>query len=153
MTRVRPAARCVIDTMILQKANAAITQTPKDRSQFRKRIDLLQQVSDGHVRVLLSRKLIQEYREKLPELRNEAIRAFWDLLASPDRVQWNWPPWGGAERSHATKCRFPREDWHLLRTAIRTGERTRLYSEEDRVLVARACILRSFDVQIVDPRR
>ena len=139
---------CVIDTVILQSANAPMTKEPRSGRLIERRIGLLKEISAGTIRILISRRLMNEYQGRLPSPRNEYIKAFFALLDRPDRVTWNWKKrWSGGERATAAACRYPIEDVHLLRTAIRDGD-SRIYTEEGRLLDVDECIFRQFRVHI-----
>jgi len=105
--------------------------------------------------VLVSHRLIAEYRAQIPTPRNDHVRAFFELLAAPPgrAVVWNWKtPWSGADREKAhRRCGFPKEDVHVLRTAIRT-RRSFLVTEEQGILNTDKCIYRAFRVHIRHPR-
>jgi hypothetical protein len=72
------------------------------------------------------------------------------LLDKPGRAIWNWCGWSGQNRSHARACRFPQEDYHVLRTAIYLARST-ILSEERRMLDTDACIYRKLRVHVIDP--
>ena len=137
----------VIDTTVSQKANAPLTTTPRSHSDFAKRIRLIEDVLEGKKRVLYSWKLMDEYIRKLPSPRNDYIRLLFELLADPKRRLENWVNWPGRDREKARKCRYPEEDDHVLRTAIRP-KRSTIITEESRMLVADECIYRNFKVHI-----
>jgi len=142
---------CAIDTSVLQKANALVTKRPRPTSVFARRIRLLRDVFAGRRTVLISRRLLAEYRSKLPSPRNDVILAFFAFLADParpNRIE-NWPRWRGSDREKARKCRFPAHDNHVLRTAIRPN-RSAIITEDSRMLQADKCIYRDFRVHIVD---
>jgi hypothetical protein len=66
-------------------------------------------------------------------------------------VTWNWKRrWSGADQEKARKCMYPREDDHVLRTAIK-GNPTTIFSEEKAMLASDACIYRAFEVHVTDP--
>lgn len=149
---MKRATECAIDTTVLQKTNAPITQ-PRAGPQFRRRMTLLGRISDGEIVVLISSKLLQEYQRQIPLPRNDAIKLFFELLSSArsDRVVWSWKPrWSGADREKARDCRFPAEDDHVLRTAIRPRP-SFIITEEYRMLTADDCIYRAFGVHIQEP--
>lgn len=141
------AEECAFDTTVLQKANAEITVPPPPSSVFVRRINLLLDVQEGRKTVLISRRLLVEYEQKLPSPRNDFIRAFFELLADPARRIENWVNWPGRHREKARKCRYPSEDDHVLRTAIRPNPSV-IVSEEKRMLDANSCIYRAFRVHI-----
>lgn len=142
------ARECVVDTMILQKANAPLAHHPREGRLFMRRIALLNLISAGSIRVLISTKLLEEYRRQILSPRNEYISTFFRLLDNPDRVLWNWAtPWSGKQRTAARSCRYPREDDHLLRTALRDG-RSEILTEEGRLLAVDACVYRKLQVHI-----
>lgn len=146
---------CVIDTTVLQKANAPLCQSPSARSQFRTRLSLLEKIRKGTLIVLISPRLLHEYSQQVRSPRNDLIKAFFEILArrGPGGAVPNWhTPWGGSQRSKASKCRFPREDMHVLRTAVRPN-RSWIVTEEDRMLRTDACIHREFSVHIVHPSK
>jgi hypothetical protein len=141
----------VIDTMILQKANAPLTKAPGEASLFRRRLRLLQRIQDGDLTALKSAPLIAEYRRQVAEPRNDFVRVFLDLIDHPTRSILNWKKrWSGADHEARRKCRFPREDVHVLRTAIRQDTETTIYSEEHRIIVSDGCIYRAFRVHVRD---
>jgi predicted nucleic acid-binding protein len=145
---------CVIDTMILQKANAPLTRPPRERSFFRVRVGILNRILRGRLTVLVSAKLIVEYRKQVPSPRNDHIKAFFELLERGHRgsVILNWKKrWSGSDREKARGCRYPKEDDHVLRTAIRPSA-SYIVTEENRMLKSNMCIYRRFRVHIVHPR-
>jgi hypothetical protein len=143
----------VIDTTVVFRANVPLA---KDRAQARllaRRIALLKRVQDGLDVVLMSERLLHEYTRQVLPPKNELLKAFLEVLTSQDggRVIWNWKqPWSGGDRSKARSCRFPEEDDHVLRTAIRDASTT-IYSEEGRMTKADRCIYRAFRVHINEP--
>jgi hypothetical protein len=143
---------CVIDTTVLQKANAPITRPSAPGSLFAKRIRLLQAISGGERTVLYSRRLLHEYRQHVQEPRNDFVRAFFEMLADPrGRIAvLNWARWPGRSREKARRCRYPSEDDHVLRTAIHEDPST-IVTEEKRMLRADECIYRAFQVHIASP--
>lgn len=143
---------CVVDTTVLQKANAPLKLEFREHSQFASRLRLLTHVMEGRLTLLVSSKLFQEYQKQIPKPRNDKIKALFELISSrPDRVVFNWKPrWSGADREKARDCRFPKEDDHVLRTALRPHGTT-IVSEEKRMLDADSCIHREFRVHIIKP--
>ena len=142
-----------IDTTVLVGAN--IVQTPERAAATPQaaRLALLQRIQDREAAVLISERLAAEYRKQITTYKNEFVRLFFELVTRPDgsHVILNWrTPWGHAELARARSCRFPYEDLHVLRTAVRDG-RTTMYSEEGRVLAAHPCIRKEFDVVISAP--
>jgi hypothetical protein len=140
----------VVDTSVLQKANAPITVSVREGSKFARRLELLSRIRRRELRALISAKLLAEYRVQVSRPRNDFVRAFFELLNDPNHAIPNWCRWSGQNRSHASKCRFPREDYHVLRTAVYTTEST-ILSEEHRMLVTDACIHRNLRVHVIDP--
>jgi hypothetical protein len=140
----------VVDTGVLQKANAPVDEDVRERSKFKKRLDLLARLKQHQLTVLISKKLLAEYQRQVSKPRNDFVRAFYELLTSPGVAVPNWPAWSGKRRSDASFCRFPREDYHVLRTAICPSGST-ILSEEHRMLVTDACIHRKFHVHVIDP--
>lgn len=142
---------CVIDTNILQKANAPLTHDPRDRSEFARRLVVLQRIFRGALVLLWSDRLLTEYRQRILYPRNEQIRVFFEMLARPGRAVFNWDkPWSGNKREACRRCRYPRHDVHLLRTAIRPNPST-IFTEENALLGTNACIYRRFRVRIRRP--
>jgi hypothetical protein len=142
---------CVIDTMVLRKANAPLTESPREGRAFAKRVALLGRIRRDELRVLFSSRLMKEYREQVREPRNDFIKAFFELLTSPDTSRENWPPWPRRHMATQSKCRFPNEDTHVLRTALVEDESSTIFTEEERMLRTDACIYRQFRVHISDP--
>ena len=142
---------CVVDTNVLQKANAPFERIPREGRQILKRVELLSRIKRGELTILYSEKLMAEYRRNISQPRNEFITAFFALITSGQSAIPNWPsPWR-AKQLEARKCRFPGEDDHVLRTAIRPDTST-IFSEERRILASAECIFRRLRIRIVDPR-
>ena len=142
-----------IDTTVLVGANITQTLKPAAAALQAARLALLQRIQDHQAAVLISARLVAEYRRQITTYKNEFVRLFFDLLTKPDgsHVILNWrTPWGHAELARARYCRFPYEDLHVLRTAVRDSQTT-MYSEEGRVLAAHPCIRNEFDVVISEP--
>ncbi len=70
----------VIDTTVLQKANATIIKAPRERSLFVKRIELLTEIQKGTRTVLISKPLLAEYERQVKSPRNDYIKLFLELL-------------------------------------------------------------------------
>jgi hypothetical protein len=140
----------VIDTGVLQKANAPLDKHPGAQTKFKRRLDLLSRLRLHQLTVLVSNKLLAEYQRQVSTPRNDFIRAFFELLASPGGAVPNWCRWSGNKRGAASECRFPPEDYHVLRTAICPAGST-ILSEEHRMLVTDACIHRRLGVHVIDP--
>jgi len=140
---------CVIDTTVLQKANAAITTPPGKQSRFAKRLALLKRIRAGDVTVLFSKRLLTEYQKQVKSPRNDFVKLFFEILDDPGRAVYNWANWSGQDREKARRCRFPVEDDHVLRTAIRPHSTT-IVTEEERMLQTDRCIYRAFRVHIRD---
>lgn len=137
--------------MVLRKANAPLVETPREGAMIRRRLDLLTRILEGRLQLLLSGRLLIEYKQQLRSPRNDHVRALFEIIDRADRVVWNWrKPWSGAERDKASRCRFPQEDQHVLRTAVRDTTTT-IYTEERRMLRVDDCIHRSFRVHINAP--
>ncbi len=142
--------RVVVDTGVLQKANAPLLVEPGRNSKFRKRLDVLSRIQCGRLRVLISPRLMAEYRKQIPQPRNHYVTSFFTLLSRPGSAIPNWSSWSGRVRSHAGKCRFPHEDRHVLQTAV-CNEGSTILCEEHRMVVTDACVHRTLGVHIVDP--
>ena len=142
----------VVDTCVLQKANAPIGAGIKEASKFAKRLELLRRIRRGQLHVLISSKLLAEYRRQVRQPRNVFVQVFMEMVASPDGATsiTNWCRWSGNNRGCASKCRFPREDYHVLRTAIHEKE-SAILSEEHRMLITDACIHNKLRVHVIDP--
>lgn len=140
---------CVIDTTVLQKANAPITKPVASGSMFARRLAVLRDIREGRIVALYSRRLIREYEQHVKEPRNLFVQAFFEVLTANDvsRAIYNWHRWTGAVKEKAKKCRFPPEDYHVLRTAIR-GNPSTIITEEDRMLRTDKCIYRRLRVHV-----
>lgn len=146
-------SEAAIDTTVLQKANVEINHDRAKANRLAKRISLLQRIQRNEIAVLVSERLLHEYVQQIQVRQNDFVRAFFELVSSPDgqRVILSWKKqWSGGERAAARACRYPREDYHVLRTAVR-GHPTTIYTEEGRMLLADACISRRFSVRIIEP--
>ena len=143
---------CVVDTMVLRKANAALTKQPHQHRDFSRRLALLSRIQRSELQVLISEKLIHEYRQQIEEPRNDFVKSFFELLLDPAKSKPNYhKPWSGKERQAQHDCRFPPEDVHVLRTAVLTDHPSTIFSEEERMLKTDACIHRRFSVHVSDP--
>ena len=146
------AEYCVIDTIVLQSANARLTARPRPKSLFMRRVRLLEEIQAGRLIVMTSSHLLAEYERQLPDHRNDYVRAFFELALNPKKGVTNWrTPWAGRHRQAARECRYPREDYHVLRTACREDGSSTIYTEEARQLSAHPCIRKSFQVSISAP--
>lgn len=139
----------VIDTTILVAANQMLTAPPRANSRFRRRLDLLAKLRKGVITVLISERLLHEYKKQIPRPRNDFVDTFFKLLLDSGGAIYNYAQWRGGDRQKARNCRFPREDDHVLRTAWRDNPST-ILTEEQRMLNADACIYREFRVHIRD---
>ena len=115
----------------------------------------LQTIQAGERTALISTQLLQEYRQIL-ESRNDfvnIVKAICEIRSDPGKCVYNWrKPWGGAERERIRRCRFPREDVRVLRTAVTVkSTQSIIYTEEQRMLVSDACVHRNFRVHIRVP--
>src|SRR5258706_14631690 len=140
-----------LDTTVVFKANVPLT-LGREGARLARRLNLLRQIRHREVVVLVSLRLLHEYVQQVKP-HNEFTKAFLELATSPDgsHVILNWKnSWSGDERSRARQCRYPAEDVHVLRTAIRETPTT-IYTEEARMLAANTCIFRAFGVHIAEP--
>ena len=82
---------------------------------------------------------------------NEFVRVFFDLVTAPDpnpkRCITNWAPWPSGRSDRARRCRYPKHDDHLLRTAIRPKPTT-IITEDKGLLETDRCIYLHFRVHI-----
>jgi hypothetical protein len=138
---------CAIDTSVLQKANATITQRPRQNSLFVRRIELLQDIQRRRKIALIGRQLQAEYERKVAPPRNDFVAAFFSLIDDPHRCVPNWAPWPPGRRRKARKCRYPSHDDRVLRTAIRPHSTT-IITEDRQMLAAGQCIYREFRVHV-----
>jgi hypothetical protein len=142
-----------LDTTVLRRANIALQGDRITATRLARRITLLHRIQARQVCLLISTRLAVEYRDQLLPVQNEFIRAFLDLATRPDghHVVMNWKEsWSGGDRDRARNCRYPAEDDHVLRTAIR-DQPTTIYTEEGRMLSVDACIYQEFGVHIREP--
>src|SRR6266516_5070003 len=139
-----------IDTSVLVRANITLTPERSAATLQAARLSLLRRVQSRQAAVLISERLAAEYGHRITTYKNDFVRLFFELVTQPDgtHIIMNCrTPWGHAELARADACRFPVEDRHVLRTAVRAS-RTTIYSEEGRVLAAHPCIRKAFDVVI-----
>ena len=142
-----------VDTTVLRLSNVLLVDGRENATRLKRRLSLLGRICKKEICILISVRLIHEYREQVILGQNEIVNAFIEIITRPDgeHVILNWKaPWSGGEREKARKCRYPEEDDHVLRTAIR-GKRTTIYTEEVRMLNADACIYKKFRVHISEP--
>ncbi|MDI7267458.1 MAG: hypothetical protein QME96_05645 [Myxococcota bacterium] len=153
MNGARQSRFVAVDTRVLRGANAPIdTRAPKPGSIFAARHRLLRRIVEGNYVVLVSRRLLGEYREQIPRPLGDFVTAFFALLGTPARWRCNWQRRWRGERAAARQCRFPPHDDHVLRTAIRKdGAESTLFAEEPALPAADACIHRRFAVHILPP--
>jgi len=143
-------AHLVVDTCVLQKANAKLSPAspPKEGRLFKIRVNLLKRLSAGEAKALYSKRLLAEYGRQIQEPRNEFVAAFLVLLTT-GAAELNWQALSGAERENLRRCRYPPEDQHLLRTG--KGKRSTIVTEEGRLLKVDNCTHRFFGVHISEP--
>jgi len=143
-----------IDTNVLQKANVALNDPRRAAATLlARRLSLLRSISNKEISVLIGERLAHEYAQQLRTVNNDVVKTFVELVTQPNgkHVIFNWKAqWSGGERDRARKCRYPAEDDHVLRTAIR-GDPSTIYTEEERMLKADACVYREFRVHISEP--
>jgi hypothetical protein len=144
--------RVVLDTRVVRGANAPLERgDPAPASRFAKRVALLRHIMAGRFVVLISSRLLREYRQQVPQARSIFVVQFFALLDRPGAAEVNWQRRWRSEKDDARRCRFPVEDDHVLRTAIRTAGKSTVYTEEHRMIVTDACIHRRFGVRIHEP--
>lgn len=136
-----------VDTSILVGANSLLTTPPRPGSKFQRRLNLLSRIRSGDVAVLISKRLLQEYRTTIPRPRNDFVVAFFKAVVDSTNAISNYAPWPGGDRSRARKCRYPQHDDHVLRTAWRDRPTT-IVTEDGPMLRAGECIFREFRVRI-----
>ena len=142
-----------LDTTVLRRANVELQGNRAAATLLARRLALLQRIRTRQICVLISSHLVEEYRQQLFPVQNDFVRAFIELATRPDgkHVVINWKvPWSGGDRSRARRCRYPTEDDHVLRTAIR-DQPSVIYTEEGRMLNVDACVYREFRVHIQEP--
>ncbi len=147
------ASEAALDTTVLQRANVVIGPTKAGAALLSRRLTLLQFICQRQLCILISKRLAHEYVRQLKTIKNDFVKAFIELVTTPDgkHVILNWKTrWSGGDRGRARGCRYPAEDDHVLRTAIR-GHPTTIYTEEGRMLNADACIYQEFRVHIKEP--
>jgi len=138
--------RVVVDTCVLQKANAPMRNAPRAGREINERIDLLKKLADGSLTPAWSATVLREYLEHVPEPRNDFMRAFFEILG---RVPPTWTRLTGAQEARLGRCRYPPEDKHLLRTAC-PGPAT-IATEEGRLLRVDGPVHQYFQVHIRAP--
>lgn len=144
------AEEVAIDTTVLRRANVPLTQDRASKGAMSRRVRLLERIRRRDFVVLMSQRLADEYLDQISERNNDYIVGFFELMLNKQFVI-NWEGrWAGGKRALARRCRFPPEDDHVLRTAIRP-HRTTIYTEERRMLDADGCIYREFRVHISEP--
>jgi predicted nucleic acid-binding protein len=140
----------VVDTNVLQKANAPLGPVIKEGRKIRRRLELLSQIRRREVTILYSRQLVHEYRTQIQHPRNEFVRAFFEVITGGANAIFNWrTPWR-SDRVIARECRYPDHDDHVLRTALH-DDSTTIYTEDEPMLRAGECIYRRLRVRIQDP--
>lgn len=143
---VKSKIEIAVDTTVLVNANQPITADPKKGSVFDRRLLLLNQLRNGKLIALISKRLLAEYEKQIPKPRNDFLIAFFQIIDSKKCVE-NYASWTHDRRAKARKCRYPQEDDHVLRTALRDHP-TELVSDEKRMLRSGKCIKREFRVNI-----
>jgi hypothetical protein len=142
-----------LDTTVLRRANVELKENRAAAVRMSSRLALLRRICKKEIVVLISERLAHEYMVQLRDVQNEVVKAFLELATKPDgnHVVFNWKSqWSGSDRDRARLCRYPKEDEHVLRTAIRDGP-TVIYTEEGRMLRTDACIYGAFRVHIQEP--
>ena len=141
-----------IDTTVIRKANVRFDGSRESAKKLKKRLVLLEEIQDGKVLVLISQALVHEYAQQIRSPKNLYVNAFLEFLTKPSSgVLQNWEKrWSTAKQEKARKCRYPSEDDHVLRTAIRPHA-SNIFTEEQRMLNADKCIYKEFRVHIDEP--
>lgn len=146
---------CVIDTVVLHRANRSVVASGNELPALRRRQALLFEVVHGKRRLLISPRLVEEYSRHLVRPLNDIVRALLEYATAPmppAGVTMNWKRLTGSERDHALKrCRFPKHDLHLLQTAF--GEVSIIFTEEKSLTRAGECIHQKFRVWVSDPTK
>lgn len=143
---------CVVDTDVLHHANQHFAAKDlKRRRALARRVQLLVEINRGERVLLTSKPLVDQYTRHLRPPFNDFVQMFLDLATRPAaHVRSNWANLSGSQRDQALNaCRFPREDLFLLRTAY--GEKSVIFSEENRVVITDRCIHRYFRVHVENP--
>src|SRR6266516_5994799 len=108
---MRATLPCVVDTMVLRRANVTIARAGVMRPLLAARLQLMRDIAAGRVRVLISPKLIHEYERHIQPPYRDLVRVFFDLIVMGGRAVPNWcTRWSGASADRARRCRFRRED-------------------------------------------
>lgn len=139
--------KVAVDTNVLLRANAPIT-TEKQGREFALRLKLLSRFQDKEIFPLWSPQLAAEWATHVKEPRNDYIRAFFELMVDTSDGFNYATPWGGSEKQRMSKCRFPKHDLHLLRTAYLKVRTSHIVTEEGPVLGTATCVKHEFDVHI-----
>lgn len=138
-----------LDTQILRLANLHPDSPRSRRHVARRRFSIIKKVHDGKAKLLLSPLLVKEYESKIPRPLNDFVS--WVLEITTQNhggsVEWNWVRQREI-RVDARKCRFPSEDYTLLRTAKLQSSRSYILTEERRQLRAARCCLRRMNIDI-----
>lgn len=104
--------RIVVDTVVLIDCDGKIVEGAGSAA-----IALLERIRNGKCIVMISQKLMSEYKAKLPRPRTEVVRLFLELLtAGGTNVTVNWARLGDV-KAVVNHCRFPWHDRHLMQTA------------------------------------
>jgi hypothetical protein len=138
--------RVVVDTCVLQKANAPILNAPRAGREFKDRLTLLKKIASGSFTAAWSKALLLEYGSHVLEPRNDYVRAFLDILTN---IKPTWTKLTGAQEERLRECRYPQEDKHLLRTAL-PGPAT-IATEENRLLNVDRPVHKHFQVHLKTP--
>ena len=139
----------VIDTMVLQKANATITRPPGRRSRFARRLRLLERIRAEEIAVLFSKRLLTEYQRQVKSPRNDFVTLFFEILANPGRAIYNWAQLVGTGSRQSETLSFPARGLPCASHSHPPGATT-IVTEEDRMLRTDACIYRAFRVHVRD---
>jgi hypothetical protein len=153
MSAKRATRACVVDTIVLHRANQARLGQREEGDALRERRLLLVELIQQRRTLLISRRVVQQYRDHLVRPLNDVVRAFLEYATAPDpsqEVVVNWSPLTGTERDLALgKCRFPQHDLFLLQTAY--GFASTILTEEPRLVRTDDCLHRRFGVHVRDP--
>ncbi len=152
---MRKAKKCAVDTRVLRGANAPIEKVPNPLPDdaFWRRVGLLRRIHNREFVVLISKKLLNEYRQQIKSPWNDFVVGFFALLDQEGRAEWNWQERWRSERDDARSCHYPHEDDHVLRTAILPEGESTIAAEEHRMLVTDRCIHRRFSVHVREPHK
>lgn len=139
---------CVVDATVVYMANGDLAGRQPGNILDR-RLTVIQQIGSGARRLRYNQKLLAEYRQVVPEPRNDIIEVFFTALSERGVLVGRNKLLRHDYLKAIQTCRWPSHDQHLLAAAIGGINPSIVVTERNHVNRA-DCIRRHFAVRLED---